>query len=211
MLHAEAAHPSCHARLSMPASVVTTHGWPEGSAETRNPDWAWRATMARDERPDGPEPPALRRRCPLTGPIRARPASMYTPRAAWPTAAGVRRRHRAARGTRRADKASLHNVRLPTYGGLLAWELEKAGQKVSVRPEGDRPSSTVLPMYCMGALWAGYRLRITGACEATHRSKEACAAASGLVGEVSHVPLLPKPPTVTARVRCGHHALRHGT
>jgi DNA-binding transcriptional LysR family regulator len=28
------------------------------------------------------------------------------------------------------------NLRVPTYGGLLAWELERAGQKVSVRVEG---------------------------------------------------------------------------
>lgn len=48
--NAEHAHPSYRARLTMPAPVVPAHGWPEGAAEAREPNWAWRAVMARDER-----------------------------------------------------------------------------------------------------------------------------------------------------------------
>ena len=34
----------------MRAPVVPTHGWPEGTTEARDPNWAWRAFMVRDER-----------------------------------------------------------------------------------------------------------------------------------------------------------------
>ena len=58
----QAAHPTYRARLRMRAPVVPTHGWPAGTTEARDPNWAWRAFMVRDEREeftqrsDGREP-----------------------------------------------------------------------------------------------------------------------------------------------------------
>ena len=46
----------------MRAPVVPTHGWPKDTAEVREPNWAWRAIMARDQRPDSTLPPRLDRR-----------------------------------------------------------------------------------------------------------------------------------------------------
>jgi Family of unknown function (DUF6603) len=56
------AHPFYRARLKMRAPVVPTHGWPKDTAEVREPNWAWRAVMARDQRPDSTLPPRLDRR-----------------------------------------------------------------------------------------------------------------------------------------------------
>jgi hypothetical protein len=60
--NAEHAHPFYRARLKMQAPVVPTHGWPEGAAETREPNWAWRAVMARDDREEATSPPSVQRR-----------------------------------------------------------------------------------------------------------------------------------------------------
>jgi hypothetical protein len=46
----------------MRAPVVPTHGWPKDTAEVREPNWAWRAVMARDQRPDSTLPPRIDRR-----------------------------------------------------------------------------------------------------------------------------------------------------
>src|SRR5215204_2706647 len=58
----ERAHPFYRARLKMRAPVVPTHGWPKDTAEVREPNWAWRAVMARDRRPDSTLPPRVDRR-----------------------------------------------------------------------------------------------------------------------------------------------------
>ncbi|HEY9463910.1 MAG TPA: DUF6603 domain-containing protein [Vicinamibacterales bacterium] len=58
----ERAHPFYRARLKMRSPVVPTHGWPEGTSEVRQPNWAWRAVMARDDRPDSTLPPRIDRR-----------------------------------------------------------------------------------------------------------------------------------------------------
>ena len=51
------AHPTYRARLRMRAPVVPTHGWPAGTTEARDPNWAWRAFMVRDEREEFPTTP----------------------------------------------------------------------------------------------------------------------------------------------------------
>ncbi|MEI7087020.1 LysR family transcriptional regulator [Pectobacterium versatile] len=38
------------------------------------------------------------------------------------------------------------NLRLPTYGGLYAWEFEKEGRKFSVRVEGQLVFNSIIPM-----------------------------------------------------------------
>ncbi len=55
----ERAHPFYRARLSMQAPVVPTHGWPEGTTEAREPNWAWRAAMGRDDRVDSSAGPTI--------------------------------------------------------------------------------------------------------------------------------------------------------
>ena len=63
------AHPFYRSRLRMRAPVVPTHGWPEGTIENRDPNWAWRAFMVRDERPERTLPPDLDHRwTPVTRP-----------------------------------------------------------------------------------------------------------------------------------------------
>ena len=58
----ERAHPFYRARLKMKAPVVPTHGWPKDTKEVREPNWAWRATMARDDRVETTLPPNFERR-----------------------------------------------------------------------------------------------------------------------------------------------------
>ena len=57
------AHPTYRGRLkTMRAPVVPTHGWPAGSKEERDPNWAWRLAMMRDERPESINTPTIDRR-----------------------------------------------------------------------------------------------------------------------------------------------------
>ena len=81
------AHPFYRARLKMRAPVVPTHGWPEGTIENREPNWAWRAFMARDDRPERTTTPDIDHRwTPLT-----RPIDPVAPEAAgWHTSAALR-------------------------------------------------------------------------------------------------------------------------
>ena len=60
--NAERAHPFYRARLKMQAPVVPTHGWPAGTTEAREPNWAWRASMARDDRVESTSPPNMQLR-----------------------------------------------------------------------------------------------------------------------------------------------------
>ena len=60
--HPERAHPFYRARLKARAPVVPTHGWPKGTQEVRDPNWAWRAAMVRDPRPETMSDPTLARR-----------------------------------------------------------------------------------------------------------------------------------------------------
>jgi hypothetical protein len=59
---AERAHPFYQERLKKKAPVVPTHGWPQGATEVRDPNWAWRAVMARDDRVETMQPPNFERR-----------------------------------------------------------------------------------------------------------------------------------------------------
>ena len=87
------AHPTYRARLQMRAPVVPTHGWPAGTTEARDPNWAWRAFMVRDEREEFPTTPtAVSRTTPVELPARSAVrhrswAGTPRRRAAWPTAA----------------------------------------------------------------------------------------------------------------------------
>ena len=56
----------------MRAPVVPTHGWPAGTTEARDPNWAWRAFMVRDEREEFPTTPtAVSRTTPVELPARS--------------------------------------------------------------------------------------------------------------------------------------------
>lgn len=59
---AERAHHFYRARLKMRAPVVPRHGWPEGTKEVREPNWAWRAVMGRDDRVESTLRPTMDRR-----------------------------------------------------------------------------------------------------------------------------------------------------
>ena len=51
---------------------VPTHGWPAGTTEARDPNWAWRAFMVRDEREEFPTTPtAVSRSTPVELPARS--------------------------------------------------------------------------------------------------------------------------------------------
>ncbi len=58
----EQAHPFYRTRLKMQAPVVPAQGWPEGAEEAREPNWAWRAVMARDDRSEATSPPDMQHR-----------------------------------------------------------------------------------------------------------------------------------------------------
>lgn len=60
--HAERAHPFYRARLKMNSPVVPTHGWPKDTTELREPNWAWRAIMGRDDRVESTLPPTFEHR-----------------------------------------------------------------------------------------------------------------------------------------------------
>ncbi len=65
----QVAHPTYRARLRMRAPVVPTHGWPAGTTEARDPHWAWRASMVRDEREEfAATPSTVSRWTPVTLP-----------------------------------------------------------------------------------------------------------------------------------------------
>ena len=60
--NADKAHPFYRARLKMRSPIVPTHGWPVGTTELREPNWAWRAVMVRDIRGESTLPPTAARR-----------------------------------------------------------------------------------------------------------------------------------------------------
>ena len=94
------------------------------------------------------------------------------------------------------------NLRLPTHGGLFAWEFEKRDREVKVRVEGPaRLQQLQLRLRAgAGGLRPGLHARRPSADACRERPTRA--GARGLVPAVSGLPpLLPKPPAAVARLR----------
>ncbi len=93
------------------------------------------------------------------------------------------------------------NLRLPTHGGLYAWEFEKDGHELRVRVEGQLVFSTrsTDPQCGGGRVRVGVSAGGTGAEAARKRS--ACAGACELVPTVLRVSsLLSEPPSADTRI-----------
>jgi DNA-binding transcriptional LysR family regulator len=65
--------------------------------------------------------------------------------------------HIDAREAHSVDQTLLpvDNLRLPTYGGLYAWELERCGRKLNVRVDGQFVFNTVAPIVAAALDGAG--------------------------------------------------------
>ena len=91
------------------------------------------------------------------------------------------------------------NTRLPTYGGLFPWGLEKDGQEVKVRAEGQLVFNNLglQVELCFGRAGTGIPAGRSGA--ASYRQGSPCARAGGLVPQVSRLPpLLSQPQALIA-------------
>ena len=94
------------------------------------------------------------------------------------------------------------NMRLPTYGGLYAWEFEKGGRELKVRVEGQLVFNNIALR--LKAALAGLRpgLSARGPGAAAPRRRAARAGAGRLVPAVLRLPpLLPEPPPAHAGLR----------
>lgn len=56
--------PPARARLRRSPVLLPAHGWPDGTTTARPPDWSWRFTLSRDDRPTG-DLPEIARPAPL--------------------------------------------------------------------------------------------------------------------------------------------------
>jgi DNA-binding transcriptional LysR family regulator len=73
-----------------------------------------------------------------------------------PHAASRRPRPVSAGDTAGADRHCCINLRLPTYGGLYAWDFEKDGRELKVRVEGQLVFNSIFPVF--DAAVAGFGL-----------------------------------------------------
>ena len=94
------------------------------------------------------------------------------------------------------------NLRLPTYGGLYAWEFEKGGRELKVRVEGQLVFNTVGLRTQGRARRARPRLPAGGAGACAARERRTDPRAGGLVPAVFRLsPLLSEPPATRAGLR----------
>ena len=96
------------------------------------------------------------------------------------------------------------NLRLPTHGGLYAWEFEKGGRELKVRVEGQMTFNGAAQM--LNAALAGYGLAYIpeGMVRAASCQGPPQAGAGGLVPAVLGLsPLLPKPSPVLSGLHAG--------
>ena len=94
------------------------------------------------------------------------------------------------------------NLRLPTHGGLYAWEFEKGGRELKVRVEGQLVFNGTVPDAQCGAGRIRPGLCAGGPGAAASRQGPSQAGARGLVPAVSGLPpLLPEPPPILAGLR----------
>ena len=94
------------------------------------------------------------------------------------------------------------NLRLPTYGGLYAWEFEKRGRELKVRVEGQLVFNNIaLRLKCgAGRAWACVPARGSGA--DARRRRAAGAGAGRLVSSLFRLsPVLSEPPATHAGLR----------
>ena len=93
------------------------------------------------------------------------------------------------------------NLRLPTYGGLYAWEFEKGGRELKVRVEGQLVVQQHRADAQRRACRLRPRLRAGGPGAAAYRRRPADAGACGLVPAFLGLPpLLPEPTSVVGRL-----------
>ena len=94
------------------------------------------------------------------------------------------------------------NLRLPTYGGLYAWEFEKDGRELKVRVEGQLVFNRLTQIVTAALAGFGLGLPARGPGGATRRERAAPAGARGLVPAVPGLsPLLSEPPPILAGLR----------
>ncbi len=94
------------------------------------------------------------------------------------------------------------NLRLPTHGGLYAWEFEKDGHELKVHVEGQLVFNATAQM--LNAALAGFGLAYVpeDLAQPHHRQGSSQAGARRLVPAVFRLPpLLPEPPAARARLR----------
>jgi DNA-binding transcriptional LysR family regulator len=92
------------------------------------------------------------------------------------------------------------NLRLPTLGGLYAWEFAKGGRELKVRVEGQLVFNATLQM--LGAALAGFGLAYVGSGAAPSRQGQAQTGDRGLVSALFGLSsLLPEPAAAVGRLR----------
>ncbi len=102
--------------------------------------------------------------------------------------------HRAPTNPRDLTEHRCINLRLPTHGGLYAWEFEKDGESLNVRVGGAGHLQQYVPHAAGCARWHGAVLRATGFAGASYCGRAAAARAARLVAAVSGVsPVLCQP------------------
>ena len=88
------------------------------------------------------------------------------------------------------------NLRLPTHGGLYAWEFERDGRALSVYVDGPQVFNGTIPMLNASAGRLRFDVRTAGPGTDPCRRRPSPAGARGLVPAFSGVPRrLPKPPS----------------
>ena len=94
------------------------------------------------------------------------------------------------------------NLRLPTLGGLYAWEFEKKGRPLNVRVDGQFTCNDVPMIVACCGQWSGVSLPSRRSVSRPDRGRAPRPGSRRLVSTISGISsLLPKPPSVLAGVR----------
>ncbi|WP_348523276.1 hypothetical protein [Ensifer sp. Root127] len=94
------------------------------------------------------------------------------------------------------------NLRLPTLGGLYAWEFEQDGRPINVRVQGQFVCNDVAMILVDRPRWAGRCLPALRSLRSAREGRTADPGFSRLVSFVSRIPsLIPEPPS---RIACLH-------
>ena len=95
------------------------------------------------------------------------------------------------------------NLRLPTYGGVYAWEFEKGGHDMKVHVDGQLTFNNLALRIEFGARRVWSCLSAGGPGAETHRRGTTHSRADRLVSAVCRIsPLLSKPATLVGCIRC---------
>ena len=97
------------------------------------------------------------------------------------------------------------NIRLPSLGGLYAWEFEKDGRAVTVRVEGQLVFGSIFDNARCGVGWVRPRARARGPGSAAHRGGTSPPGACRLVSAMDRLPPLLSEPAAALSRLCAHH------